>query len=506
MNMSIIAASRLRGKTQPEANTFIGNVYNSVLTNEGNTSVQLRTESDVANFLSTTTFPVVSDDIKNLQNNGRDIKFYIDKPYRVFSPYQVIDYYLDFGSNVDVFQIPNIQIDNKLFYCPSANIGNSAYQQTTASKYRYGIGFYFGNLVGDTPGLDDVFNGNIGNAKLFLNSSLETINNGSPDEDITKALNEGNFINYVTTTQRQNKPLAPTISPTNNIGGTYLELNVTQPTHANLLKYALVFINGFFQNIYNIDNLIISNLQEQTNYNIKVIIADEYFNISSYSNLISVTTTTTSIHPAFQNSTSYYKFDEITGQGIDFVNGHTAELFGGIEKGVSGKIFNGIKSNGVEGKYVKIPKIAYDENAFYISGWFYFDSANNYGLELINRGNSNKGVSIQINQNINITYFGVAALGTEPSSAIENSLNHFIVEKTGNEIKVYVNNVLKYTRTNTYLISDNNLFFNIILNINGFPISDRSKPFILDEIDLRNTPYTVAERSSLYNNGNGTTI
>jgi len=496
MLTSIIAASRLRAKKG--VNTFIGGLADLA-----------PTANDMANILG-----INVNLIKNYQTNNNDVAFLIEQDYTIqnnaFSgilnpqAQAAITYYVDLEGYATVGQscFGQFQSSNPvkvLFYLPktlaissSSNHFSSTENAIIAIKGSVPIGF--------SPLNNNVF-ASSENLELYTNLVNETNNNGNPDEDIPDVISGGGTVTYVTSTT---SPNAVTDLSATTIGGTYVELGFTQPTHVNTLKYALVFVDGFFQDVYDINNVFAVNLEELTSYNIKIIIADEYFNISGYSNTINVTTTA---KPAlFQNAVAYYKLDETSGQAIDVVNGFNGTLVGGVTQGVQGKIGNAYSFDG--NGYIDCGAIDYDE--IQISCWFKTSDNSGNRIFLFGQGSQAPGEVLRfslLNGVIDSAVFGgIVEFG---SNAFNDGQWHLLSvslpSKTSNtsQFELRVDNVLQP------ITSDPNINMNI----------DTTQPFIIgalnittsgfkgqiDEFLINNQRFTIAENSDLYNNGNGIT-
>ena len=179
---------------------------------------------------------------------------------------------------------------------------------------------YLGNPNIDVNTLDnsnaDYFRkDNSKSSELFLDDSVQTAINGAEPNRVQVHNNTaGSFTTYI---PNRTKPPKTTDLSTINISGTYIELGFTQPSHDNALKYVLVFVNGFFQDIYDVNNVYVTNLSQQTEYEIKIILADKYFNLSGYSNTIKATTT--QVTPAFTDIPATIDWQR--------EQGHTGDVF-----------------------------------------------------------------------------------------------------------------------------------------------------------------------------------
>ena len=499
--MPIIAASRLRGL--PEPNTFIGDA-----------SFSLDTASDLA---SRTTLSV--SDIQNFQKVGDNISCYIGVNYEIdnfafgFSSIDKrVKYFIDLnGFCISINRAFSVQ-DNKFsfldfVFANNANVGDLCFEN--AFNLRYLVSDRINNL-GTTVNNDSIFRSigfSIDKAIAYYPSFLKTVNSGSPDGDIQILTDiQGSQVVYKNSTDYV-KPTAPTISATTNIGGTYVELNVSKPTHVSTLKYALVFVNGFFNDVYDIDNVYAFKLQEEKSYDIKVIIADEYFNLSPYSNTIKLTTTTIDREALFQNAVAYYKLDELSGQAIDIVNGYNGNLFGGVTQGLAGKIGNAYGFDGTGYVNIPNPEIFSSNSFFTFRAWFRTtDTARNAICSLFNGVNNGEFYRITIDNGSiflavgggNVTFDGDFNDGNWHRLVINHPQN----ASTG-AIECYVDNTF-IPITNEKPREINPVSSDIFIGRNFTNIWHFNGE--IDEICIdRDYNLTLEEISEDYNNGNGIT-
>jgi hypothetical protein len=491
--MSIIAASRLRGVTS--VNTIVGGVASVIPDKESYAAITSLSVSEITNF------KIV----------GSDIQMFITSNYssttawfqEVLNPTRAnaITAFIDFdgkyiSSGNEAFKGCNA----KLIYTPNNNL--ISFSEVSECD---NLQIYYSPK--QTPVSTSELNNEVfalgTKCEFYTNTANETINNGSPDGDILELISNGGSVTYkdLTDPNQTTPPNAPTIS-TNTIGGTYVELNVSQPTHVNTLKYALVFVDGFFQDVYDINNVYALFLQQQTSYDIKVIIADEYFNISPYSNTLNVTTTTT---PAlFQNAVSYYKLDETNGDAIDVVSGYNGTLFGGVTQGVAGKIGTAYSFDGVDGRVNLGNELDFQLTQGSLSTWV---KSSDFGTGFRRVITKSLAYGILILDNVLITFdFNGSGNDRIKSTGIniaDNQWHHIVLTFNSgvtNETKIYLDGAEVLITTITVSAQTAPLYLgaseNNIQNLNGS----------IDETFIDNTILTLSEISDLYNNGNGISI
>ena len=519
--INIIKASRLRGKAEQEANTFIGGIGDNITT-----------DSQLASLLS-----IPLDTIRNFNISNNDISCFITNSYALGNAFAntnfPISFFIDLQGKVtstgSAFRQDNQSFDRLRFvYLPNAQVGDEAFRNRGFFN-RLTIAIQNSVPVGSTTENDFTFNNSQNQGQGAINFEVycdiinQTNNNGNPDGDIQLLLNQGSDVFYrdSNNTNQTTTPTMPTIS-VNTIGGTFVELNISQPTHVNTLKYALVFVDGFFQDVYDIDNVFALNLQEQTSYNIKVIIADEYFNISPYSNTINVTTTTT---PAlFQNAFAYYKLNETSGNAIDLVNGHNGTLNGGVTQGVAGKIGTAYSFDGSSG-FINFGNNASSEFSdgagndipFTIRMWINPNTIDNQWLfskdgsgdrELIYRINTGGVVDVLF---INGTTSNPFINTTFNAGIVTGQFQHIVLtydgSKSSDGIKLYVDNVEKLQTTSTqtfggFVNGNEPLSFGYQARTSG----NYYDGIVDEQTIIKNEVWDITKISDDYNNGIGTTI
>jgi len=136
--------------------------------------------------------------------------------------------------------------------------------------------------------------------------SLQTVNAGAPDGDITFFVSKGGTVKYVSNFI---EPSAPVIaSATGYI--TYVNLSVSTSS-TNTVDYYELYNNGVF--VKNIPTTgFIDDLAQLTSFNFSVIAVDVMYNKSPMSNVVATATTTTSLMP-LTNLLRYFKMSEASG-------------------------------------------------------------------------------------------------------------------------------------------------------------------------------------------------
>lgn len=214
----------------------------------------------------------------------------------------------------------------RIYYCPIAtNIG-----EYDSSNVYVGVG-------GRTRTFEAIQSG----FKLYCNPSLATANNGNPVADITTILSRGGIVRYVT---NFTPPNIITNLSTGTIYNTAVQLNFTPPTSVNGVDFYEVYINGERFNSKEIKNSgeFITGLTPSTNYNIRIVAVDMFYNKSELSNTVNVSTTN---NQSLQGRTlGYFRLNSSTIDQKGFLTDTPNNIT--YSSGVSGNsaVFNGINS------------------------------------------------------------------------------------------------------------------------------------------------------------------
>lgn len=218
-------------------------------------------------------------------------------PRYAFVSDQSITYYIDIdGLNTEIYQ-SLINCNNlKRLYFPnliSLRGGLSGGWLTSQSLIRA----YFPRLIymGETVGQDEVFrSGYRYSDVLYVPDVHRTSNSGNADGDIQRYVSNGfgASIRYVT---NFTPPNPVTNLSTGTIYNTAVQLNFTPPTSVNGVDFYEVYINGERFSTREIKNSggFIVGLTPSTNYNIRIVAVDMFYNKSELSNTVNVSTTNT---------------------------------------------------------------------------------------------------------------------------------------------------------------------------------------------------------------------
>ena len=222
-----------------------------------------------------------------------------------------ITYYRDEAGLVSVVggqAFGNIGTQFKSFYFPKATkieqaIGNWSFQSTinlikNTWKLMYvPLVTQWGNtqqadINGQHQGTQ-VFRFNFDfNGVIYAHPSLQTSNAGGLEGDLAYllSLNTGATIRYVT---NFTPPNTVTNLSTGTIYNTAVQLNFTPPTSVNGVDFYECYANGKLMNEIKSSGDYIAGLTASTNYNIRIVAVDMFYNKSELSNTLNVSTTNT---------------------------------------------------------------------------------------------------------------------------------------------------------------------------------------------------------------------
>lgn len=160
---------------------------------------------------------------------------------------------------------------------------------------------------------------------ITVDTSMQTINNGSLEGDLALAETKGAVINYVV--NDENTPETITDLAIGTQYKTALQLNFTAPTSVNEIKYYEVSIGGVIHQKITAPGAYITSLSESTPYtSITVKTVDIYGNKSNASNSVdSATNTTASLldslvgfYPLKNSCEDYHAGQDGTNNGVYF--------------------------------------------------------------------------------------------------------------------------------------------------------------------------------------------
>ena len=281
-------------------NTFIGGIGGAI-----NTPALLATKLGIS-----------KNRIKLFKVTGVDVECAViggsyNIPIQCWTNNLQITYYRDEAGLVSVVgqqAFGNIGTQFKSFYFPKATkieqtIGNWSFQSTTnliknTWKFMYvPLVTQWGNtqqadINGQSQGTQ-VFRINFDfNGIIYAHPSLQTSNAGGLEGDLAYllSLNTGATIRYVT---NFTPPNPVTNLSTGTIYNTAVQLNFTPPTSVNGVDFYEAYINGERFNSKEIKNSgeFITGLTPSTNYNIRIVAVDMFYNKSELSNTVNVSTT-----------------------------------------------------------------------------------------------------------------------------------------------------------------------------------------------------------------------
>lgn len=308
--MGSLLQNTVFGKSNYKANTFIGGVASTINTPS----------------LAAAKLGISSSRIKLFQIVGNDIKFAVTDgsyilPQNFMGDVSALTYFIDLKGfitsnaptlgkmflrcyNLETVYMPGM---TRIYGIPS----NWTFENTYGNYTKWKI-FYIPNVIyygSDTGGSgSDVFRNNFSNSiKIYAHPSMQTINNGSVENDLALFDAIGNnSINYV---QNLSKPSQIINLSVTEIYNTSLKLNFTIPDSTNTIDYYEVYLNGIYS--YDIKNNgdTINGLLKNTNYKIELIAVDIFYNKSILSNSIDVTSA--------NYSDSYY---ENTDEATAYIN------------------------------------------------------------------------------------------------------------------------------------------------------------------------------------------
>ncbi len=206
---------------------------------------------------------------------------------------QSITYYIDIdGLNTEIYQA-FINCNNLKTLCfpnlTSLRGGLGGGWLTNQSLIRA----YFPRLIymGETVGQDEVFrSGYRYSDVLYVPDIHRTSNSGNADGDIQRYVSNGSgaSIRYVT---NFTPPNPVTNLSVGTIYNTAVQLNFTPPTSVNGVDFYECYANGKLMNEIKNSGEFISGLTPSTNYNIRIVAVDMFYNKSELSNTLNVSTT-----------------------------------------------------------------------------------------------------------------------------------------------------------------------------------------------------------------------
>ena len=187
--------------------------------------------------------------------------------------------------NLQTVILPNISIIYGVY-------GNWVFENTYGNYTKWKA-FYAPKLVqlgSSVINNGDVFRNNFSNnIKLYTNPYLQTINSGGVEGDLALFDSLGtNSVVYVT---NFTPPNPVTNLSVGTIYNTAVQLNFTPPTSVNGVDFYECYANGKLMNEIKSSGDYIAGLTASTNYNIRIVAVDMFYNKSELSNTVNVSTT-----------------------------------------------------------------------------------------------------------------------------------------------------------------------------------------------------------------------
>jgi len=337
-----------------------------------------------------------------------------------------------------------------------------------------------------------IFRGMTGNPIIYANTFLQTNNAGAPDGDLTYAFSQGATVRYVT---NDTAPNPVTDLSAGTIYNTAIQLNFTPPSSTNAIEYYECWANGARKNNITSNGQYIAGLSASTNYDVSIYAVDIFFNKSLVSNVLNVSTNTTSAVPT-TGLVSYYKLDSNSNDVYGSNNGTDTSI-----SYVSGKINNSGSYNGTNSKSVFGNASSLQISTGTISCWiksaspgasyrFVFGKVTAYGMFLFN---GVFGV---------YSWAGSSGFKSTGINLADGNWHHiaFVFESGTSNNYLYVDGVLKLTTSMT--VSGQS----VQLTMGDSPGDNQFFNGLIDEANVYNVKLTQSQIQLIYNNGTGTTL
>lgn len=346
--------------------------------------------------------------------------------------------------------------------------------------------------LGSTVGNNNVFYDYTQNAKLICPVSLQTVNSGSPDGDIQALLTGSGAVVYST---NLTSPDYVTTLAAGTIYNTAIQLNFTAPSSANSIDHYECWVNGIKKNNITSSGQYVIGLTSYTNYSISIVAVDVFYNKSTVSNILNVST----LNNTWDISTgliSYYKLDSNSKDYYNSNNGTDTSV-----SYITGKISNAGSYNGTTSKTVIGNPIDLQISSGTISCWI---KTTNPGASYRHIFGKPNAYSMFLVDGIFGIYSWAGASGFKTTGVDlrDGNWHHiaFVFESGTSLNYLYVDGVLKLTTSMT--ISNQATNFEI-----GESTPNNQKiNALIDEGSVYNAKLTLAQIQLIYNSGNGITL
>ena len=189
---------------------------------------------------------------------------------------------------------------------------------------------------------------------------------------------------------------------------------------------------------------------------------------------------------------SYYPFDS----NVNDIKGSNHGTASGITY-TAGKNGNGATITADTG-YITIPAIGGTDIT--VAFWYYYSGVGGGGWNTLLCRNSGTYHHLIIQDSDRVIGFYNGAWYPSSMALTPGTMYHIIVTKSGNNEKIYINNVLVLDSNSSF---DNNLYNLSIIGNYASSGPSQGAIGVTDEMAIYNKVISADERATLYNSGNG---
>lgn len=387
----------------------------------------------------------------------------------------------------DEFRGSSIEIAS---FTASAVNGPSFFRDCTQLKTTYIYGQR--SRVGSSTINNSVFLGTSG-VKIYCHPDIQTCNAGSPDGDITDAINNrGASVVYV---QNLTAPNPIGDLSVGNVTGNTIQITFSTPTSVNTIDYFALYVNGVYKKKVKSGEYI-TGFNLDTTYALEVKTVDIYYNQST-SNKVSQKTNTTEPYPV-SNLVSYYKMQNNVLDSFGTNNGSATAIT--YSSGAIGQsaVFNGTSSTITFGNNANLQF----SNNFSIILHFRHPADSSYrdllrkakvaqgtynGWDIIKMIDNKLRFEVLTGTNVAKTILS--------NSAIQSNVDTIaIFTMNAGVLTMDINNVLQNNTLSGVVMTPANLDLMRIGGGGGFFNNGQ-----ISEIGIFNTPLSAAQKTEVYN-------
>lgn len=284
-----------------EPNTFIGGAGAQMTTASAFAFIMGISESIIKNYLVdangniscyiSQSYAFRADAFNNLATGN------VGNWYITYGDISSVTYYIDIDGKANSFEDQSFlfQSNFKYGYFPNNGLLISSNQSFRLNKNTGYLLIYLGKIGGDYIGSSSFNNGNFTqipytNTEIFVPEFFETNNSGGVDADLSgEVIPNGGDVVFIGSTDYETQ-LPPTGLIVSSITTTTATISFTPPVSTNgILKYE-VWVNGAFHDWITSSGDTIIGLESGTINLVKLKCADIYYNLSVFSNEITITT------------------------------------------------------------------------------------------------------------------------------------------------------------------------------------------------------------------------